>query len=161
MSTNSSDDRIRALIALLGDHNWAVQEQASRELLTYDASVVPALLTALGEEATWYGAAETLARFGVLAVEPLIAMLDNPRLANFAVHALTQIGATAVLPLVKSLPRAEAGSEAREWIQLLLKWFSDPTKTENVDPSLRAAAEAALAENDKDAPSADPPSDTF
>ena len=142
-NVDSSPDHIRALVARLGDPDLRIVEEASRELLVYGVDAVPTLLTALGEAETWFGAAETLGSLGELSVEPLIAGLDNPRLANFVVHALRRMGSPAVVPLVHALPQAQ--TEAREWILLLLEWFSN--SSESLNPELQAVAVSALAES--------------
>ncbi len=108
-------------------------------------------MIALGEKDTWFGAAETLAQLGTPAEEPLIDALDDPRLSNFAVHALQRMGAPAVLPLVRELTTTRGHAEAQGLIRILLEWFSEPEKCDNVvislDSALYAAAATALAED--------------
>ncbi len=94
---------IKPLVEILGDINWKVRSEIIIALARIGKSSIDPLIRVLGDNNIKEYAAEALVKIGEDSVKPLISVLDDNNVRDCAANALARIGISSILPLINEL----------------------------------------------------------
>jgi HEAT repeat protein len=104
---------VAVAIQQLADLNDDRQTEAITLLSRMGSVAIPALIAALSDRERWFPAASALAIIGPPAIQPLIDVMRQRPLGNFAFHALTLMGEQAMPAFLTAL--SDPDPEVRMW----------------------------------------------